>query len=245
MDVDVGNPELGILNKGKNDSNVHKTKSEYAIGKIDQLALPIFVDLFEKFEVPITFALRGQLAELENPSIDSLLNSSIKHDIGTHGYYHIKFEKISRHEAEVSVKLATEWLKRLGLTPRSFIFPANSVNHLDVLEKYGYSCYRGAGSLTKDVMAIKKVGNLINVCPSIYLQKKMSPAILKGMVDISVVRRLPLHFWLHLWNMGSTIDEIQQNIRNIMVPFLSYAKQKEKNGYLTFQTMLSAAMSIP
>ena len=60
VDIDVGNKEIGIVNEGKNDENVNRRFSEYSIGVIEELALPMFLGFFEEFEFPVTFAIRGQ-----------------------------------------------------------------------------------------------------------------------------------------------------------------------------------------
>jgi peptidoglycan/xylan/chitin deacetylase (PgdA/CDA1 family) len=244
IDVDAGSPELGRINKGYNDLNVNRRKTEIEVGEIDRLALPIFLDFFDQVEVPATFALRGQLTEIEDSGIDRLLKSSVKHDIGAHGYYHQKFKYLPLREAENYLQLISEGFKCFGIVPRSFVFPANIVNHLDLLETFGYECYRGIGGLTKDTMGLKKNGNLVNVCPSFYLQKNTSPAIIMKIIDLAVSRKLPFHMWFHLWNMGQKKPEIEMNLRRLLLPVLLYAKEIERNGNLTFETMLSAAKTV-
>jgi len=244
IDVDVGSPELGRINKGYNDLNVNKKRTEYEIGLIDHLALPIFLDLFDELGVPATFAMRGQLTEIANSGIDRLLRTSVKHDIGAHGYYHQKFKYLPRREAEIALQLTSDGFRQLGIVPRSFVFPANSVNHLDLLQKFGYLCYRGLDGLTKDTMALKKNGKLINVCPSLYLQRTTSPLMLAKILDLAISRKLPFHLWFHLWNMGEKKTEIKINIERVLIPFLVYAKRMEQKGHLTFETMLSAAKTV-
>jgi hypothetical protein len=244
IDVDVGNPELGLLNKGNNDLNVHKEKTEIEIGTVDQLALPILLDLFDLLQVPATFALRGQVGEINDSNIHRLIHSPVKHDIGAHGYLHRKFKYLTHEEAENMLQLANQGLKRLGVVPQSFVFPANSVNHLDLLEQFGYRCYRGLGGLTKDTMALKKSGNLVDVCPSLYLQQNTSPFILSRILDLAVSRKLPFHIWFHCWNMGFTKSEIDGYVGKVLNPFLTYAKKMELNDRLTFETMLSAAKTV-
>jgi len=70
IDVDVGSKELGVINEGKNDANVNRYISEYSVGEIEERALPLFVDLFNDFEIPVTFAIRGQLTEVCNSVLD-------------------------------------------------------------------------------------------------------------------------------------------------------------------------------
>ncbi|HIH97123.1 MAG TPA: polysaccharide deacetylase family protein, partial [Thermoplasmata archaeon] len=120
IDVDVGNKELGVINEGKNDANINRYISEYLIGEIEERALPLFVDLFNDFETPVTFAIRGQLTEVNNSILGLLLKSSVKHDIGAHGYYHREFTNLSRNEADNELNMISVGMKKFGINPRSF-----------------------------------------------------------------------------------------------------------------------------
>ena len=119
IDVDVGSRQLGLINQGRNDANVHKFLSEYNVGEIEEQVIPYLVNLFEVFEIPVTFAVRGQLTELDDSMImDKLLNSSVKHDIGAHGYYHKNFQALSKFEAEKELTLIAAGFKRFNINPR-------------------------------------------------------------------------------------------------------------------------------
>jgi peptidoglycan/xylan/chitin deacetylase (PgdA/CDA1 family) len=99
VDVDVGSKDLGILNRGQNDKNISSNFSEYLIGEIEERVLPTFINLFNNFEVPVTFGIRGQLMEVDCSFLIFLRDSPVKHDIGAHGYYHKSFTSLSRSEA--------------------------------------------------------------------------------------------------------------------------------------------------
>ena len=241
IDVDVGRKKLGLINEGKNDANVHKLLSEACVGDIEERALPRFINLFNDFEVPVTFALRGQLAELDKPFMDLFLNSSVKHDFGAHGYYHKNFKLLTREEAEKELTLTAIGLKKLGIIPKTFVFPRNSIRYLDLLEKFGYFCYREDGNFRTDGMFIERNGKLYNVQPSLYLYPTKSPIILEKILDLAIAKKAPLHLWFHLWNFGSTDKQIERYIKNVLSPLLKYANRKEKNRLLTFETMLSAS----
>jgi peptidoglycan/xylan/chitin deacetylase (PgdA/CDA1 family) len=241
IDVDVGRKELGVINEGKNDVNVNRYLSEYSIGEIEERALPLFVHLFNDFAIPVTFAMRGQLTEVDGFILKLLCNSSVKHDVGAHGYYHRHFKNLSRNEAENELDLISVSMKKFGIIPRSFVFNNNSVAHLNLLEKYGYKCYRSYGGFMEDCMYIDKQGRLYDIHPSLYLGHGISFVFLKKIIDIAVARKLPFHMWFHLWNFGETNESIQRSIKKLFFPLLNYAKKKEKNGDLTFETMLSAA----
>jgi hypothetical protein len=238
IDVDVGSSELGLLNKGQNDRNVNKTYSEYQIGKIEEQVLPLLVNLFEDFEVPATFAIRGQLLEINHTLLEFLRGSSEHHDIGVHGYSHKSFDRLSEVEAEEEMKRTIAEMKKFNISPKSFVFPRNHIAHLDLLAKHGIKCYRGAEGLS---MRIEKRGSLFNISPSLYLCEGVSSYVIEKTIDISIARKLPFHVWFHLWNFGQEEGLIRQNVERLLVPILKYSKAKEKNGLPTVDTMVSAA----
>ena len=240
IDVDVGSRELGVLNKGKNDENIVRHMSEYRVGEIDEVAFPLFFETFNDFEIPVTFAIRGQLTEVNNSILDFLLKSSVEHDIGAHGYSHREFTNLSRKEAENELNLISEGMKKIGIIPRSFVFPRNSVAHLDLLERYGYECYRSVGDFINDCMHIEKQGRLYNVHPSLYLDQSPSPVFLKKILDLAIAKKLPFHIWFHLWNFGETKGSIHRTVNKVFSPLLKYVKKKERSGLLDVETMLSA-----
>lgn len=243
IDVDVGSKELGLINQGKNDKNVSSQMSEYAVGEIEEVALPEIIELFDKYNKPATFAVRGQLTELPDSVLSRLLKSRVKHDIGAHGYYHRLFTSLSYNEAEVEMRMIFKGMQRFGLTPKSFIFPRNGIAHLQLLEKYNYECYRDYGTLMHDSMYIKKVGNLWDVHPSLGVDRYTKPILLKRLLNIAVKRRLPLHLWFHMRDFGTRpLDsEIRENMERVLVPLLDCADKKVGDHVLTTETMLSAA----
>lgn len=241
VDVDVGNKKLGVLNKGRNDINISRRFSEYSIGKIEEQALPMFIDLFDNFEVPATFAIRGQLMEVDDLVLDFLRKSSIKHDIGAHGYYHRPFTNLTRDDAEKELEKTRLVMRKFDISPRSFVFPKNRVAYLDLLEKQGYKCYRGARAYR---MHIEKRGSLFNICPGLYVSKDSNSDLVKRMLNVAISRKLPFHIWFHLWNFGQKNEHTRRSINNTFVPLLDYAKRKEKSGVLALETMLSAAEKV-
>ena len=244
IDVDAGSSELGVINKGKNDANVNRHISEYRVGKIEEIAFPLFVETFNDFEVPVTFAIRGQLTEVNDSILELLLKSSVKHDIGAHGYYHREFTNLSRNEAENELNMISSGMKKFGIIPRTFVFPVNSVAHLDLLEKYGYKCYRSYGDFMNDCMHIEECGKLYNIHPSLYIDQHTKFTFLKKILDISTTKKLPFHIWFHLWNFGETKESIHRTINKMFIPLFKYAKRKEKSGMLTFETMLSSTEKV-
>jgi hypothetical protein len=240
IDIDAGSKMLGYINNGKNDTAVNNHHSESIIGQIEETALPLFVELLEDMGISATFAVRGQLLDCCEGSIDCLIDSSVVHDIGSHGYSHKQFCDLSSDEAESEIRKTTEAIKKLGITPHSFIFPRNAVAHLDILEKYGYKCFRSNGGLRHDAMQIKRVGNIHNVFPSMLLDQNTDISIAKQLLNIAIGKKAPLHLWFHLWNFGSDERSLKLNLENRLKPFLQYAQETRNQGLLSFETMDTA-----
>lgn len=241
IDVDVGSRQLGIINEGKNDRNVSSHMSEYEIGKIEEATIPGFIQLLDKYRMPATFAIRGQLTEVPDSALELLLKSPTPHDIGAHGYYHRKFRDLLHDEAETEIKMISKGMQRFGLNPKSFVFPRNSVAYLELLEKYGYECFRDYSNFLRDSMCISKHGKLWEVHASLFIDKHLKFAFLKMTLNVAMKRRLPMHLWFHMRDFGNGCAEIQRNMERVLVPLFDYADRKREEGVLTFETMLSAA----
>jgi hypothetical protein len=244
IDIDVGNKELGKVNRGKNDANVNRSLSEYSIGAIEELALPIFTGLFEEFEVPVTFAVRGQWLEFPNLALDYLLRSSIKHDIGAHGYTHRRFGHLSQEEADIELAKISNAMKSHNIYPVSFVFPGNVIAHLSILPKYGYMCYREHGDLLRDGMYIRRHNCLWDVHPSLYIDKHTTFSSIRRILDICTSRKLPFHAWFHLWNFGQTQSSMQKMLKRLFYPMLHYTQLRVRSGELAFETMVSAMQAV-
>jgi peptidoglycan/xylan/chitin deacetylase (PgdA/CDA1 family) len=245
IDVDVGSSSVADLNKGKNDINIHEYLTENRVGEIEENTIPALIEFFNCFEIPVTFAVRGQLTETKSSVLELFLKSSVKHDIGAHGYYHKTFTSLSELEAQNELELISFGMKKFNINPKTFVFPKNKVAHLSLLEKFGYKCYRGESGLGKDEMYIKRQGRLYDIRPSIYLGVTYSPLFLDKIIDISVKNRVPLHLWFHPSDLYEpTGRSAQKKIDRVLLPIYKYAKNKEKEGKLNFETMYSIVEKI-
>lgn len=244
IDVDVGSRQLGVINSGKNDLNIHRYYSEYFVGEIEEIAVPLIVKILNDFEIGATFAIRGQLTEVKDSVLELLIKSSNKHEIGAHGYYHREFSKLSRNEADRELGMIKTGMKKFGLNQQSFVFPKNAVAHLDLLEKYSYKCYRSHGNFLTNSMYIEREGQLYNIHPSLYLYSIPYYSFLKKILDIAVQKKLPFNIWFHPWSFGEKRETIRRALHKIFLPLLEYAKKKETEGLLTFETMLSATKKV-
>lgn len=214
-----GRRQQGIgSNKSRRERhNIIAGLTEDRVGEIEEFALPLLVRIFDVFSIPATFAIRGQLTEVENSGLDILLKSSIKHDIGAHGYYHRKFTSLSEKEAEYELDLISNGMQKFGLVPRIFVFPANCVAHLNLLEKHNYRCYRSRGGFRKDSMCIEKRGCLYNIHPSLFIDHHAKYAFLQRILDISIKYQSLFHIWFHLWKRAhyrGKLDYLRSSAQN-------------------------------
>ncbi len=238
IDVDVGSPEVGVKNGGRNDCNVNDFVTESAIGGIEEQVVPHLLRVFNEFEFPATFALRGQLMEVENSIFDSILESSTRHEIASHGYTHKVFTGLSEFEAEEELRMISDGLRKFGITPKSFVFPKNKVAHLSLLERYGYTSFRAEGTSFSDGMYVEKCGGIFNVHPSLFSDFNGS-FFSKKIVNLAVKYRAPLHIWFHPWNLGDSSEKAAERITKGLIPLMQHAAKKRKQGVLKFETMYS------
>jgi peptidoglycan/xylan/chitin deacetylase (PgdA/CDA1 family) len=102
-----------------------------------------FLDLFEKYSVPATWAVVGKLFYEHPELLASIRESGIEHEIGYHSFSHIRFSQVSRATAEKELKEGLKIQDEFGVRFRSFVFPENMIGHVDLLREYGFSIYRG------------------------------------------------------------------------------------------------------
>lgn len=128
--------------------------------------------LFNKYSIPVTWALVGQLFRKSRPNeldhgivslstdstqipwqrewwrapevIAKIVDSETEHEIASHSGSHIPYDELSVEEAKRDVELFKEWsTSHISENATSFVFPQNRIAHLDVLREAGFQCYRG------------------------------------------------------------------------------------------------------
>lgn len=77
--------------------------------------------------------------------VEKILSCEVEQEIGSHSFSHVIFgdEGCSRETAESEIAACARVARACGIELRSFVFPRNSVGHLDLLRQYGFTCYRG------------------------------------------------------------------------------------------------------
>ena len=75
--------------------------------------------------------------------VEAIRFSKVEHEIGYHSFSHCYFSECSREVAEAEICKGEELAKQLGITLRSFVFPANKIGHIELLKRHEFRIYRG------------------------------------------------------------------------------------------------------
>jgi hypothetical protein len=98
--------------------------------------------------------------------VENILNCRTPQEIGCHGFSHIIAgdpgcsPECFESELKASQAAARQW----GITLKSFVFPRNSIGHLDVLATNGFTSYRGVLPRWHDRLTgpAKRVGRMLD-----------------------------------------------------------------------------------
>jgi len=148
--------------------------------------------------------------------IDYVRESSVTHDIACHSFSHQIFGDpgCTKEVAEAEVKRCVELLRdNYGIKPEVFIFPRDSVGHLDILRKYNFIAFRGPPPGLPLVKLIipplvnpKIEKGLVNVPSSMCFGSRVLPIELLYIIgNTSILRSAKhkgiLHISTHLINL--------------------------------------------
>ena len=190
--------------------------------------------LSEKHGIPLTWAICGRTAEEDQQAYDSILESSVKQEIGVHTYSHIYADERTESEYEEDIRRCVSILG-LSSPPTSFVFPKNREGHFDLLRRMGFTGYRGA---LRAIGAPVENHGLWNIRPVYYVDQKSLGAapLIRRFIDACIARSGVFHLWTHPWSLA--IDgKPDAMVSETMEPVFAYMEEKEKAGLLSFSTM--------
>lgn len=112
--------------------------------------------IFERYEIPATWAIVGHLLEKregcpvsELPAwfapdiIDAIRRAKTTQEIGSHSFAHIYFSETTAEAAASDLLAARMIHQRDGLDFSAFVFPRKMVDHLELLTRAGIRVFRG------------------------------------------------------------------------------------------------------
>lgn len=122
--------------------------------KKERVIIKQLLELFNKYNTPATWAIVGELFFKFNKNIknDNLwhaedivkdIKKTKKQEIACHSFTHPVFDQISEKQAEKEIKNCLDAAEKLDVNLKSFVFPKNRIKHLNILEKYNFTNYRG------------------------------------------------------------------------------------------------------
>jgi hypothetical protein len=128
-----------------------------------QEVIGLLLELMERYEIRATWAVLGEMlldkhqdktAALVNgaPSwkgknvVQQIMSCKAPQEIGCHTFSHIRVgdPSCTREQFEAELKACQKESERFGVKLLSFVFPWNSVGHLDSLREFGFISYRSS-----------------------------------------------------------------------------------------------------
>lgn len=200
----------------------------------------LLVELAERHEVPMTWAICGRTAEEDSLSYEKVLNSEIQHEIAVHTYSHADVTALSEEGLVSEVERCEE---ALGLKerPTTFIFPWNKEAHFDVLARLGFTAYRGK---RRGIGTPPNTQGLWNVRPVYYFGENSFGAapLVKRFIDLCVSTHSVFHMWLHPWSVAVPTPE--DYAAAVLEPVFEYVEAMRKQGKLEVATMKDLAQCL-
>jgi len=227
------------------------------------------LQLFDKHNIPVTWAIVGNLFLAPNkneknshlwhaPDIIKKISSYKIHEIACHSYSHPDFDKISKIKAEAEIKQCITLAQKHNITLRSFVFPKNIINHLDLLKKHGFQSYRSKDKRNWELLFPSpppvykptKTKSLVAIPGSMYFTssrgiKKYIPGsvrVLKAKmgIDQAIKQKKVFHIWFHPIDLTDEPTKLLNSLEKILI----YADKQRKTGKLDIKTMQQISKTI-
>lgn len=193
------------------------------------------VELAEKHNIPMTWAICGQAASEQPKEIGLIRDSTVGHEIANHTYTHLDMSLPSTSPDMVKSEIA-ECFDELNIKSgvKTFIFPWNKTGHFEMLSKLGFTTYRGADRKLR--YPVEENG-LWNISPLYYVDAKSEGAsrLMKMYVDLAIAYRSVCHIWFHPWSV--VVGSDNTFARNTLAPLLEYVEKEGKRGRVWICTL--------
>jgi peptidoglycan/xylan/chitin deacetylase (PgdA/CDA1 family) len=120
--------------------------------------------LMEQYNIKATWVIVGHMF-LDHPTVaestpydreivQRILSCKVPQEIGCHTFSHIRATDCSREQFEAELRACQQASRELGITQRSFVFPWNSVAHVESLRDCGFIAYRGRSHAWSDTLPV-------------------------------------------------------------------------------------------
>lgn len=224
--------------------------------------------IFDKYNIHATWAIVGSLYLKPTTKNDlwhapDIIQEIKKHplqEIACHSFSHQEFTKLTPKEAESDIKKCLNQAQKQNIKLISFVFPRNKVNHLSILKKNNFQCYRTPNKYPSSLFQLidllfpissqKRIyinQGLVAIPASVYfpscrgtkkyLPVKVRVRRVKLGINQAINRNSLFHLWFHPIDLADNTEAMLQGIEEIC----RYVSQKEKEGKLQVLTMSQIA----
>jgi peptidoglycan/xylan/chitin deacetylase (PgdA/CDA1 family) len=76
--------------------------------------------------------------------VEAITARSVDHEIGCHSFSHLIAEGCSDAAFASDLEACTRAAAAEGIELRSFVYPRNAIDHIELLGRHGFVCYRGS-----------------------------------------------------------------------------------------------------
>jgi len=194
------------------------------------------VELSEKYNVPLTWAICGAPVLRDREAYGRILESTVQQEIGVHTFSHRDLTDPSCSDDEARSEII-RCIETLGIDkrPTTFVFPWNRESKYNILVEQGFTAYRSKNRFLGYPM---KEHGLWNIPPVYYLDEKSYGAadLVKRFVDFSVSRGCVLHLWSHPWSL-SVNGDVRRYVEDTLEPIFQYLAEKRDEHHLWLCTM--------
>ncbi len=232
------------------------------------------LELLEKYNIAATWAIVGHLfldSRKNDPGwygrdIVRMIKKYPRQEIACHSFSHVIFGDpgCNKETAKSEIRACVALAKKEGIQLTSFIFPRNSVAHLPVLKKFGFTAYRGIETnpfrrtklaklltlfslLSPPVHSPINNEGLLNIPASMYflssrglrrfIPNRLIVAAAKRGIDRAVKEGKIFHLWTHPEDLVGTSGGRIKSLKEV----LSYATMYRKLQILDILTMNTLA----
>ncbi len=192
------------------------------------------IDLCERYDIPMMWAIAGSTAEADFVSYESILKSSIHHEVGVHTYAHIDVSSSSEEELLSDLQKCLAILN-LKMKPTTFVFPWNRMGNFDLLEEMGFKAFR---SQRRAIRTPLKKDRMWDFSPVYYVDTNSisSAKLICKYIDLCVSSHSVFHLWSHPWSIVQG-DSARAMSENLLAPVFQHIKELRDSGKLSVLTM--------
>lgn len=195
------------------------------------------------------------------------------HEIGSHSFSHVVLghKGCDRKCAESEIATCKKLAINMGIKLVSFVFPRNSIGHLEILRKNGFIAFRGQDAVRFKLPGLlKPLGlvlelfiplppptskpinqkGLINIQGSMYfvsargIRKYIPGTIRSGKAIKGIDSAINKREVFHLWTHPGDFTDQRPVLFDELESILKYASQKRSAGYLEIKTMGETARQV-